>query len=96
MIERKPPQTAVVIAGVWVCLLCVPWVLFLFVLLLSFTPNDRPGMWTATAGFPVALAMAVVCLTLAWRMRRPWLALVAAVVPTVLLGLLALAVYADV
>ena len=53
-------------------------------------------MWTATAGFPVALAMAVVCLTLAWRMRRPWLALVAAVVPTVLLGLLALAVYADV
>lgn len=85
-----------VIAGVWVCLLCVPWALFLFALALSYTPSDRPGMWTATAGFPVAAGVAVVLLVLAWRLRRPWLTLVAALLPAIVLGFLALAVSMDV
>lgn len=96
VIERKPPQAAVVIAGVWICLLCVPWALFLFALTLSYTPSDRPGMWTATAGFPVAVGVAVVFLVLAWRLRRPWLTLLAALLPSVVLGLLAVAVRMDV
>ncbi len=83
-----------VVGVVWLGVLFLPWLLLLFITMLSVTAEDEPLLWIALGLFLPAVVLGAVSLAIGYAKNKKLLMLVSPVLPTAAVGLAWIQAYA--
>lgn len=81
--ESSVPMVMLIFGLVWMCLSMLPWLLLLFLTMLSVTFEDEPGLWLACGAFLPAIVLGAVFLAVGYAKNKKFLMAIAPLLPTI-------------